>query len=274
MAWGFDTNFIIGGKSQDSFGFGAKTSFIKTPSQIFGANYYDDWDFNESSSLGLTGSLIDSVASLSGSGRDYVSTGGARPTLALDGTLNKNVAQFDGAATFMTIAASQSLYNFLHYGQGCSIVIYKTNVNVQGEVMSNLTGNSSSIGINIGYNSSINYYNYIFRGVFSTYLESSIINTYNQYVSFISLNDTENSTVTEKIYNITNGVTSKNNTQNFTGANSNSSTLLTIGRLGSGVRYLNGNISRIIVINSLPTSTQLSQLQAYLTSYYGTFPIS
>ena len=41
---------------------------------IFGANYFDHWDFNNAGSLTLTGTLIDEARSLTGSGRDFFSS--------------------------------------------------------------------------------------------------------------------------------------------------------------------------------------------------------
>jgi len=45
-------------------------------------------------------------------------------------------------------------------------------------------------------------------------------------------------------------------------------------RAGANSLFFDGKLARIIVVDTIPTSQQLSCLQDYLTNYYGTFPIS
>jgi hypothetical protein len=259
---------------------------ILTPSQIFGANYYDDWDFNEPTSLNLTGSLINSVASLTGSGRDFTSSGGARPTLTADATLGKNVAAFDGLASFMDVPTSTALYNFLHNAQGgCVIAVYKAN-----SFSVRILGNRG------GFSAGDNAPGFLFPSIGSAQNDNLIIAnnqqslanaavcqiatsnntiTLGNYNSSIGVFDANNSTLSNRGLIQLNGSIVQNNTASNSLTNTNAGYNLTLGRrVRLNDIYFGGKIARLIIANATPTPTQLTQLQAYLNNYYGTFPIS
>jgi hypothetical protein len=255
---------------------------ILNPSQIFGANYYDDWDFNEPTSLSLTGSLINSVASLTGSGRNFTSSGGARPTLTADATLGKNVAAFDGLSSFMFVPTSTALYNFLHNAQGgCLIIVFSLNSILNADRILNNRGTAgaeTAPGVQITHIVSTNKIrSTILAGTSQTVASTDSTQTIqaNHYTSIVNSYNANNVSVAERLEQLMNNVKGSDNEDAASFLNANAGYNLTLGRrVRVNDLYFGGKIARLIIANATPTPTQLTQLQAYLTSYYGTFPIS
>jgi hypothetical protein len=232
--------------------------------------------------LNLTGSLINSVASLTGSGRDFTSSGGARPTLTADATLSKNVATFDGLASFMDIAASTSLYNFLHNAQGgCLIMVFSLNSILNPDRILNnrgTIGTETAPGVQITHvNTTNKIRSTIFTGTSQTVASTESIQTIqaNHYTSIVNSYNANNVSVVKRLEHFMNNVKGSDNEDNASFLNANAGYNLTLGRrVRLNDIYFGGKIARLIIANATPTPTQLTQLQAYLNNYYGTFPIS
>jgi hypothetical protein len=262
--------------------FNSSRASILNPSQIFGANYYDDWDFNEPTSLNLTGSLINSVASLTGSGRNFTSSGGARPTLTADTTLGKNVAAFDGLSSFMFVPTSTALYNFLHNAQGgCLIMVFSLNSILNPDRILNnrgTIGTETAPGVQITYRPNENTIrNAILADALQTVASTDSTQTIqaNHYTSIVNSYNANNVSVVERLEHFMNNVKGSDNEDTASFLNANAGYNLTLGRrVRLNDIYFGGKIARLIIANATPTPTQLTQLQAYLNNYYGTFPIS
>ncbi len=247
-----------------------------TFASIFGANYYDDWDFNDLSTISQSGSgLIDSITSKGTNGGVFTSTGSIRPTSVLNATLGKYVGDFDGVSDIMSVAASTAMYNFLHNASGA--VFFIGNIN---SIVGNnwLIGNGQTAISQVAFN----YYvlatdlkllvNNGTRTINSTTANSSVSG--NKFDSLIVTVDNTNATPLDRSELIANGASFKNNVATDTGSVSNAQSNLKIGNAFGGSNYFNGQIARIVIIDTLPTPTQLAQVQTLLTSEYGTFPIS
>lgn len=259
-----------------------------TFAQIFGANYYDDWDFNNASSLTLTGTNIDSIASLTGSGRNFTQTGGARPILTFDATIQKNIGLFDGVSSFMQIPTSTGLYNFLHSPVGGTVIfvnrINPLNLDHLSLYINNGRGSTAFIGYTLFYDNrlSISRNNVIAQatggGVIGTGTNNVSANNYTssqKYHSLVNVTNPNTLTLADRSSLILDGGTPvKNNTLSGTASTANASDNMTLGRISNASSFFhNGQIARIIVINAQATAQQLIDVQLRLTYEYGLLPI-
>lgn len=253
----------------------------KTPAQIFGANYYDDWDFNDLTTISESSGLIDSIDSKTGSGRNFTSSGANRPSLIYDSTnLNKYIADFDGVSEFMSIASSTGDYNFLHDGSGGTMIVVLKNDNIstssQQRILMNI-GTKADTGIIFSTRNTGVILTQVFNGGGSNVvIDNQVPFTDSVYHSIVAYMDSDNATPSDRSgIDIDNSGYAKNNTDNYSPAPTGDATYDL--HLGIQPNFLalefNGKIARVIIIDTIPTSQQLSDLQYYLTSYYGTFPI-
>jgi len=241
---------------------------------IFGANYFDHWDFNNAGSLTLTGTLIDEARSLTGSGRDFFSSGTQRPSIITDATIGRNVAEFDGVSENMFVFGSGTSYDFLHNGDGgCVIVVYKSNTTpaIQSQLVTNSFGD---IGFRIQHVGNIN--SVVRNASTNIIVNATTESTPNgDYASSVTVLDAGNATLVDRAEQVTNGVSAKNNTTSGTPTLLQASNDLRIARrANAGSFYLDGTISEVIIADTIPTPTQLAQVQARLEFDYGTFPIT
>lgn len=246
---------------------------------ILGANYYEDWDFNDAGSLSLTGSLIDSITSSGLNGGVFSSSLGARPTMFTDATLGKDIAIFDGVSDYMEVLGSAANYNFLHDGSGgCIITVLQQRVSPASiaTILSNGFG-----GGNVGFRSEISSLN-IDRALASNaagliyFNPPSTAITNLTYNSNVKTFDVGNATAADKGNVILNGTDNLNNVNTGAPSVANADDNLLMGVQASFLRtgfFLDGRIARVIIADVLPTPTQLTQIQARLNYEYGTFPI-
>lgn len=204
---------------------------IPTPSEIFGVNYYDDWDFNDTLSLSLTGNLIDQVNSLTGSGRNFSSTLTERPTLTLDLSLNKNVAVFNGSNE-MAVPLSTTFYNFLHNtnGQGMVVVVFRK---TSGSLTQKLIETSRTVtrrGFTT-YISTTNNINHTINSGTIVVTSNTSTNTItnNEWNFLIAVNDNTNIVASEKSDLVVNGVVNNNNAIVAGASSLSASNFLTMG---------------------------------------------
>jgi hypothetical protein len=248
---------------------------ILPPNEIFGNNLYDWWDFTDNSTLSLTGSAINSVSSKkSGSTRAFVASGGARPTIVANQVNSLQVASFDGLASFMQVNSSTSLYNFLHNATGGTVItVFKA---TNSTIMCYISNQNafSQVGIRIMKSSSdFNFANITNGSAIISQVNSGAISL-NQFHFVINTFDSANATLLDRIVsNIDNTTDLKSNTTSGAFSVANATNNLTLGRRPIGDLYLKGDIAEIIISQNQPTPTQLTQIQAYLTAKYGTFPI-
>jgi len=256
---------------------------------IFGANYYDHWRAWDAGSLTLTGSLVDSAASLSGSGRAMLSSGINRPSLITDATLGKNVFSFDGVSERMAVLASNGLYNFLHNGVGGVVIsvfrVEDVNPDILYCLLDNNNISTSSVGVSLLFDdrSSLSrnntYREFIVGGTgsFTSLIQSAngYIET-QKYISLVSTFDADNATLADRsnIY-VNDGLVLNNNSSSGVASIANASFSLTMGSASGGSLSAKINLAEVIIANTIPTPTQLSQIQARLAYDYGTtFPIT
>lgn len=246
-------------------------------SAIFGANLFDWWNFNDAASLSLSGSLIDSVISQVSS-RPIASTGSLRPTLITDATLSRNVADFDGIVTKMgaVAPATTSTYKFLHDGSGGAVILISRNtLSGATQVPLSTAFGIAQTGFRLQQTASNTLSSVVVNGTTNVVIGSSS-NTFsiNQWNSCVQVIDADNATASDRVENILNGTSTKNNATTGTPSAGASSRILDLGKADAAVgAYFKGQISEILIINTIPTPTQLSQLQTYLDYIYGTFPI-
>lgn len=238
-------------------------------STILGANYYDDWNFDNAASLSLTGSLIDSITSSGSNGAVFSASGTARPTLVSNAVNGKGAASFDGVTDKMEVSISTAMYNFLHYGQGCYIAVCKPNDTSGVKTVINTSGSTLGRGfrfiMDLAERPQANIYP-------NSILAQSSVSSLDLYNFSIVENDTENVTVADKLTINHNGIT-YSNTVNAVGVNANALANLRMGARGNDTVFFYGNIARVIIVNALPTATQLSLIQKRLEYEYGIFPI-
>jgi len=249
-----------------------------TWSGVFGANYYDHWRAWDAASLTLTGSLVNSAASLTGSGRSMVSTGGNKPSVITDATLGLNVFDFDGISEYMQVNASTALYNFLHNGSGgCVIAVYRSTAltTAIGRVISNILTGTTDAGFFIQKGSADKEQQLIANASAAITLNNntSLVGT-TQVHSSVSIFDPNNATTLDKTYNIFDGTTNKANSLTATPSVANANRNLIMGVLPNFIQsFFKGQIAEIIILDTVPTPTQLTQIQTILSQDYATFPI-
>jgi hypothetical protein len=260
---------------------------ILNPSQIFGANLYDWWDFTDTSTQSITSGLINSITSKGTNAAVFSSSGTERPA-SIVGVNGLNVADFDGVNDFMEVATSTAMYNFLHNGSlGTVIAITKvtyTTEELGGLIINNTIIASANRGYGLRYDNrtSLGFakaiFSYIVRGVAGSFVSQNIENNFfdNQYNLITDKVNANASPVADRSVISKNfGSEIKNNANTGAPSVANASVNMTIGRnagLTSG--YIKGQIPEVIILNSHPTPTQITQLNNYLTNKYGgTFPI-
>jgi hypothetical protein len=275
------------------FGFGFDRMLDKlqvaNPAQILGANLYDWFDFTDNSTLSLTGVRVNSITSKA-SARQFTSTGANRPQIVTNQINGLQVARFDGISEFMSVPASTALYNFLHNqaSGGMVIVVNKitdANPNNAQIIINNNGGSQALIGYFVSYDDRVTtpannrIRSFITRGVlgFSTSINDSADNIYSPQVYNASINIVDPTNVTaanrSKI-SVNFGANIQNNILTNTPTNSSATDNLTLGKSSNtSTFFLKGDMVEIIISQNQPTPTQLTQLQTYLTSKYGTFPI-
>lgn len=250
--------------------------------QIFGANLYDVFNFNDTSSVSFDGGgQINSITSQV-SARQFTQTGAARPTRVFDATLSKYVAVFDGATSWMGIPSSTGLYNFLHNATGgCVIMVFKCQVLGAAR---RLIGNRGTIMLEVASGTFITTSNN--NQLFSIILNNAVNGTVsftatanntilNQFQSVVSLFNASNTTLSQRgTIILDGGAAVNNNTDNATLSDTNAGYNMTLGRrVRANDQYFNGRLVEIVIAQGIPTSTQLAQIQLKLLQDYGTLPI-
>jgi PKD repeat protein len=270
-------------------GFARKLAYIevitKKPSQIFGANLYDWWDFTDTSTQSITGGLINSITSKGTNAAVFSSSGTERPA-SIVGINGLNVADFDGVNDFMQVATSTAMYNFLHNGSlGAAIILNRIEDLNPGNaqiLLDNAGFLSANIGITSAYDDRVDdrFLSATYRGTLG--LVQTVNTTANgaylsqQYNQTVIKLDTDNGVIADRnVVEINNGTEIKNNSTNASQSVANASFNFTIGKnANASTYYLKGQISEVIILTSHPTPTQITQLNNYYTNKYGgTFPI-
>jgi hypothetical protein len=283
-AFGFNFGFAIG---NGGVGAAPPADFAT----IFGANYLFDWNPDVSASLSTSSGAVNSIASVGLNTAAFTQSGAARPQLVTNQINGKPVIRFDGATSFMEIAASTALFNFLHNATGGTVIIVsKVNVansEVNMAFINNNGGASANVGYTIFYDDRTSVsrqdviINFISRGVTGAgnFTSSNIsANDYFdtlQFNSLINISDPANATAADRSSLILNGGAAvKNNALTNAPSSANATDNMTIGRSSStSTIFLNGDIARIIIVNAKATPTQQAQVAARLAYEYGTFPI-
>jgi hypothetical protein len=243
-----------------------------TFSSILGANYFDDWDFDNAASLSLTGTAIDSITSTGSNAGVFTAAGTARPTLVSNDINGKDVASFDAATDVMTIAASTATYKFLHYGQGCVILVMKVNNDSSTRTILATANTSTQRGVRFNKSTGENISHNVFNGASDlTYLHATSVGAV--WCSQVSVNDTENATVAERLFGTQNNILTTSNAVDANGSNTNAASNLTLGARTNLTAFFSGRIARVIIANTRPTTNQLALIQKRLEYEYGIFPI-
>lgn len=247
---------------------------ILTPSEIFGANYYEDWDAD----LGVsdTGGLVDTWTSQGLNGGVFTGSGATRPNTF--GGLGGTIIEFDGISEYLEVTGSTADYKFLHENNGgCVITVYS--VDSLPPVVSVILGTSFGTA-NRGIREQINSIGE--SGMVATNGTSNMISipssdssVINNYISTVNVYDASQAVAADKGNLILNGTDNQTNTQTASPIAGNAAGNLTMGMRAnfSPDFFLNGRVKRVIIADTVPTPTQLTQIQTYLNSTYGTFPI-
>jgi hypothetical protein len=268
-AFGFNFGFAIG---NGGVGAAPPDDFAT----IFGANYLFDWNPDVSASLSVTGSAVDSIASVGLNTAAFTQSGAARPQLVANQINGKPVIRFDGATSFMEIAASTALFNFLHNSTGGTVIIVSRvdSLGVANSLIANSVG-ATEVGSRFIKRVSNKFGNIASNGT-ANVIDDSSTNDYanNQYNSTISIVDPANATANQRSFITLNGSTSNNNAETSAPSSANAARDISMGRRHvTPFQYFNGDIARIIIVDAKATPTQQAQVQARLAFEYGTFPI-
>jgi PKD repeat protein len=244
---------------------------------IFSANYLFDWNPDVSASVTTSGGgALDSISSVGLNTAAFTQTGAARPQLVANQINGKPVIRFDGATSFMAIASSTALFNFLHNSTGGTVIIVSRvdALGVANAFIGNTVG-ASEVGSRFLKNISNKYSAFLTNGTSIVVLDVTT-NDYanNQYNSTINIVDPANATANQRSLITLNGSNSNNNTDTATPTSANATRNMEMGRRQtSPFQYLNGDIARIIIVDAKATPTQQAQVAARLAYEYGTFPI-
>ena len=265
---------------------------ILEPTEIFGTDLYDWWDFTDNTTLTLSGSRIDAIDSkASGSTRQLTSTSANRPQIVSNQVNGLQVANFDGVSEFMKVPSSTALYNFLHdqSNGGMAILVSRltdADPNTYYSFIDNNNTTAANVGIRVSYDDRLslprnnNITTSISRGVSGA---SNVTAAQN----FDDIYETQQFNVITQIFDPLSGFALErlNTIVNFGGDNkgnvltnapstANATFDLTVAASGGlTFGFLKGDISEIIITENQPTALQLTQVQSYLTNKYGTFPI-
>jgi hypothetical protein len=171
---------------------------------------------------------------------------------------------------------------------GTVIIVSKVNV-ANSEVTMGFINNNGGGTANVGYTifyddrSTVSRQdvisNLIARGVVGVATASNTsANDYFdtlQFNSLIGISDPANATAANRSELILNGGAAvKNNTLTNAPSSANATDNITLGRNSStAAGFLNGDIARIIIVDTKATPTQQAQVAARLAFEYGTFPI-
>ena len=259
--------------------YGSKKSIL-TPAEIFGANYYDDWDYGDAATVSLTGALIDGVTSKGLNGAVFSSTGVNRPSLVSADINGYDVASFNGSSNYAQVAASTGMYNFLHNTNGGVVISIFKCENTAARLIGNRGGTaapdtepgvavaitSASLPVSLVTNASP-------TGRVSVNVHTTAVNV-SKYHLFVNALDNNNATAAQRNDIIFDNNSEKNNVENAAPSANNAGYNMTLGRrVRLNDQYLQGSVARVIIIDTIPTPTQLTQLNTYLTATYGTFPV-
>lgn len=260
---------------------------ILTPAEIFGSNLFDDWDFGDLASITESSGLISQINSLTGSGRNFTFGSGFEPTLVSNQINGYSVARFDGVSEYGEVASSTSLYKFLHNGSGgvvFGIVKPDAGITTQQAILSNVGGSTSTTGHIVSViDDGSTYIDRIIMSVRNgsgTALNSSNAQsnayTNGQFNSFMNVFDSDNATAADRIKSYVNsGSLIAINTLTNSASASNASYNLTLGKLaGASALYFGGEVARIIIVNTIPTATQLYYFNKWVKYYYGNLPVT
>jgi hypothetical protein len=279
-AFGFNFGFAIG---NGGVGAAPPDDFAT----IFGANYLFDWNPDVSASVSVTGSAVDSIASVGINTAAFTQSGAARPQLVANQINGKPVIRFDGATSFMQIAASTALFNFLHNSTGGTVIIVsKVNVANPNAAMVFVNNNNladSRVGFHLNFDdrSSLSRNDLLAKAVTNgtnrviTNLSANNYFDTMQFNSLINISDPANATAADRSSIILNGGAAvKNNAETNAPSSANATDNMTLGRRSLSTDFfLNGDIARIIIVDAKATPTQQAQVAARLAYEYGTFPI-
>lgn len=271
-----------------SFGVGAGAASILTPIQIFGANLYDWWDFTDTATQSISGSSINSITSKGTNAAVFASSGTERPQSVV-GINGLPVADFDGINDNMVVAASTAMYNFIHNGSLATVIaiarVADANPDNQQVILNNDAFSSFNVGYGIAFDdrSSVTRDRAILSRCSGALASAVFVNlTSNgyfqeqQYNLFINTVDADNATAANRsALSLNGGVEVKNNVLTNAPSVANATNNMTIGALSNlSASFFKGQIPEIIILNSHPTPTQITQLTTYFTyKYGGTFPI-
>ena len=251
---------------------------------IFGANYFEDLDFNDTSTITFTGSTISAINS-KGLNAGIFNGIGSNPNYVASVLNGKGVCRFDGVADGLRNQATKSAYNFLHNGDGgCVFIISKTrlsNPDATYRLISSWAA-TTDVGFAIRYDdrSSVSRNDRILtevtRGVSGTYsaFNFSSDNAFpaDNWNTLVSIIDTDvTPTVSDRsLMYVNNGTVIDNNTSTLSSSLSNATHYLNIGRTAStGVFPFDGDVARVIIINSIPTPTQLTKFYQRVAYDFG-----
>jgi hypothetical protein len=184
-------------------------------------------------------------------------------------------ASFDGLASFMQVNTSNALYNFLHNATGGTVItVFRHNANINQSLLATSSG-SSDIGFRFQKTTANAIFSSVTNGAAAVASQNLGNVNINEFNFVINRYDAANATLLNRLTtNINGGVDLQGNATSGTFSSSNSTNNLILGRRPAlNDQYLSGIMEEIIIINAQPTPTQLTQIQTYLTSKYGTFPI-
>lgn len=266
--------------------FNSSVASIPNPTQIFGANLFEWWDYTDLATQSITGGLIDSITSKGINAGVFASSGTSRPQSVV-GVNSLNVADFDGVNDFMEVAGSTAMYNFLHNGSLGTVIMINRIEDLNPDSVFRFLGNYTILATDVGYSlnyddrSSVSRNNSIFQIIVRGASPVSVSNFENnyyptqQYNIIINKIDANASPAAERsAYSLNGGLDVKNNTHIAAPSIANATTNLILGCADGSSLFLKGQIPEIIILNSHPTPTQITQLNNYLTNKYGApFPI-
>lgn len=233
-------------------------------------------DATVASSITSSATRVSQWNDQSAQGNNFVqATAAYKPETGVATINSKNALRFNNGAINQKMASNGagSIWAFMSNNTGCTIFsVGKYNNTVEGWLLQTYDGSSSTPGIIHYINGSL-YPTVYVGGTGATPAISAInavsVGTTNAF-SFTSVNDPGNATASarNKIY-LNSTAATQNNTNTAT-VNTGTPSTLTMGNVGIQNGPFVGTIGEVIVYSGLLSGTDVSTVQAYLKTKWGT----
>ena len=247
---------------------------ILTPSQIFGANYFEDWDASQITGIN-NGDPISSLTSV-GLNQGVLNFPLGNEATYLTNRVNGLPSlDFDGSTTYATSDfgnAGAGAYDFLHFGGGAVIMVvnFKQTLGTFGVVNDILSGNDSNRGyvqlyqriLAVDSNGRMLVFNKksgIGIGNIISRIDESDFWTHTLWQSYVQILDPSNATLNDRMeIFLDGGAGIKGNTDNGSQSLAGTSGTMYVGCRTNVSGFIAAELQRLIFVDAIPTNPSQS----------------